>query len=113
MRLYGKDCDSSIFKITTFWKKLTENALHLPVPRPLSQHSNTAPFVIIGDEGFALNDNLFRPYGGTHLDLLTRARRACRMRFWYPFEQMENISPAFGRKCRNSYLDSKSMHYTT
>jgi len=80
---YGKDCDSSIFKETTFWKKLTENSLHLPIPRPLSEHSNTNPFVIIGDEGFALNDNLLRPYGGTHLDKvkrvfnyrLTRARR--------------------------------------
>ncbi|XP_022182081.1 protein ALP1-like [Myzus persicae] len=81
---YGKDCDSSIFKETTFWKKLTENSLHLPIPRPLSEHSNTnVPFVIIGDEGFALNDNLLRPYGGTHLNKvkrvfnyrLTRARR--------------------------------------
>ncbi|KAL4153713.1 hypothetical protein QTP88_001546 [Uroleucon formosanum] len=34
---YGKDCDSSIFKGTTFWKKLTENALHLPIPRPLNK----------------------------------------------------------------------------
>lgn len=81
---YGKDCDSSIFKRTTFWKKLTENALHLSIPSPLSEHSNTnVPFVIVGDEGFALNDCLLRPYGGTHLDRvkrifnyrLTRARR--------------------------------------
>lgn len=81
---YGKDCDSSIFKATTFWKHLTENALNLPIPRPFSEHSNTnVPFVIVGDEGFALNENLLRPYGGTHLDKnkrifnyrLTRARR--------------------------------------
>lgn len=81
---YGKDCDSSIFKATTFWKKLTVNALNLPIPRPLNEHLNTnVPFVIIGDEGFALNDNLLRPYGGTHLYKnkrifnyrLTRARR--------------------------------------
>jgi len=39
--------------------------------------------VLIGDEGFALHENLLRPYGGTHLDKkkrifnyrLTRARR--------------------------------------
>ncbi|XP_022170408.1 uncharacterized protein LOC111033791 [Myzus persicae] len=58
--------DSSIFKGTTFWKKLTENALNLPIPRPLSEHSNTK-----------------MPYERTHLDKvklvfnyrLTRARR--------------------------------------
>lgn len=81
---YGKDCDSSIFKTTTFWKKLTENTLNLPKPRLLSKYSETkVPFVLIGDEGFALHEHLLRPYGGTHLDKkkrifnyrLTRARR--------------------------------------
>lgn len=81
---YGKDCDSSIFKATTFWKKLAENALNLPIPRPLNEDSNTnVPFVIVGDEGFALNEHLLRPYGGTHLNKdkrifnyrLTRARK--------------------------------------
>jgi len=81
---YGKDCDSSIFKTTAFWKKLTEGSLNIPRPRPLNEHSNiTFPFVLVGDEGFALHDHLLRPFGGTHLDKkkqvfnyrLTRARR--------------------------------------
>jgi len=36
VKSYGKDCNSSIFKATTFWKNLTENALNLPIPRPLN-----------------------------------------------------------------------------
>lgn len=52
---------------------MTENALHLPILSPLSEHSNTnVPFVIVGDEGFALDDCLLRPNGGAHLDRVKR-----------------------------------------
>lgn len=61
--------------------KLTENALNLPKLRSLNEHSNTN--VIVGDDSFALTENLFRPYGGLHLNKnkwvfnyqSTRARR--------------------------------------
>lgn len=52
---------------------MTVNALHLLIPRRLSEHSNThVPFVIIGDKGFRLNDNLLRPYRRTHMDKYER-----------------------------------------
>lgn len=81
---YGKECDSSIWKESTLWKKLIQGTLNIPTPRPLDEHSQIdAPFVFIGDEGFGSHDNLLRPFGGTHLDKkkrifnyrLTRARR--------------------------------------
>lgn len=81
---YGKDCDSSIFKTITFWKKLTEGTLKISKPKPLNEQLETnVPFVLVGDEGFTLHKNLLRPFGGTHLDKkkrifnyrLTRARR--------------------------------------
>lgn len=87
---YGKDCDSSIFKNSLFWKKLTENRLNIPAPRPLHHDLETdVPFVIIGDEGFGLHEKLLRPFGGTHLDRpkrifnhrLTRARRYLEVAF--------------------------------
>lgn len=80
----GKDCDSSIFKTSTFWKMLTENSLQIPKPCPLHEGSEIdVPYVLIGDEGFGLHEHLLRPFGGTHLDRqkrifnyrLTRARR--------------------------------------
>lgn len=81
---YGKECDSSIFKESTFWQKLNDGSLNIPKPRPL--HGNMEkdlPFVLIGDEAFPLSKNLLRPFGGTHLDdkkkiynyRLSRARR--------------------------------------
>ena len=81
---YGKECDSSIFKESIFWKMLTEGRLNIPEPRPLFTDSEVkVPYVIIGDEGFGLHTHLLRPFGGTHLDRdkrifnyrLTRARR--------------------------------------
>lgn len=66
---YGKDCDSTIFKTTTFWKNLTENSLNLPEPSSLNEQSvANVPFVLVGDEGFPIHEHLMRPYGGTHLD---------------------------------------------
>lgn len=87
---YGKDCDSSIFKNSQFWKELTENRLNSPASRPLHDDLETeVPFVIIGDEGFGLHEKLLRPFGGTHLDRskrifnyrLTRARRYVEVAF--------------------------------
>ncbi|VVC41747.1 Hypothetical protein CINCED_3A008684 [Cinara cedri] len=51
----------SIFKATTFWKKLTKKALNLL--RPLNEHLNTiVPFVIIGNEdGFDFERTLIEP----------------------------------------------------
>lgn len=81
---YGKECDSSIFKETTFWKMMLDGSLQIPAPCPLTRDSETrVPYVVIGDEGFGLHENLLRPFGGTHLDKnkrifnyrLTRARR--------------------------------------
>lgn len=81
---YGKECDSTIFKECTFWKKLIDGDLQLPAACPLTNDSDLPiPFVVIGDEGFGLHQHLMRPYGGNHLDRnkriynyrLTRARR--------------------------------------
>ncbi|GBP19514.1 hypothetical protein EVAR_102062_1 [Eumeta japonica] len=66
---YGKECDSSIFKETTFWKMMLDDSLQIPAPCPLTRDSETrVPYVVIGDEGFGLHENLLRPFGETHLD---------------------------------------------
>lgn len=87
---FGKDCDSSIFKTTTFWKMLTEHSLQIPKPSPLHEGSQIdVPFVLIGDEAFGLHEHLLMPFGGTHLDRqklifnyrLTRARRYAKCAF--------------------------------
>lgn len=74
---YGKECDSTILKDSTFWKKINDGTLNVPKPRRTHEE---LPFILVGDEGFALTPNLLPPYGGTHLNndkkkIESRARR--------------------------------------
>jgi hypothetical protein len=81
---YGKDCDSTIFKESSFWELLENDSLNIPSSKLLNGtvHPNV-PCVILGDEAFALRNSLLRPFSGTHLDVkksvfnyrLSRARR--------------------------------------
>jgi len=69
----GKDCDSTIFKRSTLWTSIQTNKLELPIERPLSgtEGPNVAYF-FVGDEGFALNRNILRPFGGSNLSVKKR-----------------------------------------
>ncbi|XP_047513201.1 protein ANTAGONIST OF LIKE HETEROCHROMATIN PROTEIN 1-like isoform X2 [Pieris napi] len=61
---FGKECDSSILKDSTFWQKINDGTLNVPKPRPLHENLHEElPFILVGDEGFALTPNLLRPYG--------------------------------------------------
>lgn len=57
MGSYGKDSDSKMF-----YRKLVNNELHIPPPKPLPGGTNNLPHVFIGDEGFALVTFLMRPF---------------------------------------------------
>ena len=60
----GKDCDSTIFKRSTVWTSIRTNMLELPIERPLSgTEGPNVPHFFVGDEGFALNRNIRRPFG--------------------------------------------------
>jgi hypothetical protein len=79
---FGKDCDTSIFKETIFWKLLEQKKLNIPDPEPIITN-DILLYALVGDEAFALSENLLRPYGGNNLSVekrvfnyrLTRARR--------------------------------------
>ncbi|CAB3220589.1 unnamed protein product [Arctia plantaginis] len=78
---YGNECDSSIFKETTFWKKLNDGSLN--IPKPLHETiEKDMPYVLVGDEAFPLTTNLMRPFGGNHLNDTKRIfnYRLCRAR---------------------------------
>ena len=103
---YGKDCDSGVFKETTFWNGLINNALNIPDSRQLTNTNYKFPYVFIGDEAFALHTHLLRPYGGQELNeektifnyRLTRARRFVECAFgimankWRIFHRPINVS---------------------
>ncbi|KAB0804863.1 hypothetical protein PPYR_01833 [Photinus pyralis] len=109
---YGKDCDSSVFQETSFFKLLMQNKLNIPASGPLNTHSNlTFPFVFVGDEAFSLSENMMRPYAGHYLPenkrvfnyRLSRARRYVECAFgifankWRIFHKALNVSKDFAK----------------
>jgi hypothetical protein len=107
---YGKDCDSSVFQSTTFFKLMVSKKLNIPPPSPLhATSSEDFPFVLVGDEAFSLSENLMRPYGGHSLTekkrvfnyRLCRARRYVECAFgilcnkWRIFHRASNVSKQF------------------
>jgi len=67
---YGKNSDSSIFKNSTFYRKLFKKEHNIPENTLLPQSNGSKfPFVIVEDEAFGLSQNVMRPYGGRHFYL--------------------------------------------
>ena len=61
---YGSSSDSNVFKKSTFGKLLESNKLDIPDPRflPSDAEELYMPFVLVGDEAFALSEHVLRPY---------------------------------------------------
>jgi len=57
---YGTSSDCNIFKNSNFCKKLEGKHLNIPGSRPLPNDNNGTPmpFVIVGDEVFALSQHV-------------------------------------------------------
>jgi len=89
---YGSSSDSNVFKNSTFGKLLDSNKLIIPDPRvlPIDEEVLSMPFVLLGDEAFALSEHVLRPYPNKKLTFLkrmynyrlSRARRNSRMHLW-------------------------------
>ncbi len=103
---YGKNNDASIFNTSEFNKRLQEGILDIPGPNYLpGTNDYKLPYVLIGDEAFALTQSMMRPYGGKHLALkqriynyrLSRARRFIECSFgiltnkWRIFHRALNV----------------------
>lgn len=80
---YGRNSDSTIFEDTPLYRRLQSNMLNIPNPSPIRTNGEAVPYVFIGDEAFALSQNLMRPYSGRNIEQkkrifnyrLSRARR--------------------------------------
>ena len=65
---YGKDCDSSVFQRTNFYRMLTDGRLNVPQPDIIQEGSDVKlPFVLVGDRAFSRTDKLLRLYKGHFL----------------------------------------------
>ena len=107
---FGKDCDSAIFKRCGLWKSIETDRHQLPNEKCLpGTERPKVPYVIVGDEAFALHKHLLRPYGGSNLTVekrifnyrLSRARRYVECTFgilsnkWRIFHRPINVEPDF------------------
>lgn len=106
----GKSNDSTIFKYSELFKKLSQQSLNIPGPKPISAiRSTSLPYVIVGDEAFSLSENVMRPYRGKSLTKdkrifnyrLSRARRYIECSFgilvnkWRIFHRPLNVDIEF------------------
>ena len=105
---YGKDCDSTIFKRSSFYKSLQSGNLNIPKPKFLPNESTIEmPFMFVADEAFGLSETVLRPYAGRMLPTkkkrifnyrLSRARRYIECTFgilsnkWRIFHRPLNVS---------------------
>jgi len=79
----GRMHDSAVFRTCPLGKKIYCNTLDLPPPCEVPGFSYKLPYVIVGDDAFALKPNLLKPYPHRGLTLdkrifnyrLSRARR--------------------------------------
>jgi len=55
----GKISDGGVIQATTFYTRLQNQTLNLPKPMDCDENLN---FIFIGDETFALEENLLKPF---------------------------------------------------
>lgn len=86
----GRRSDGGIFMDSDVGRALSNKELNVPPPRSLEENKPPLPYVLVGDEAFALTDYMMRPYPRRiDLDLqkkvfnyrLSRARRTVECSF--------------------------------
>lgn len=63
----GRMSDGGVFKKCSIAKALEHGHLNLPPPRPLPYRDTPVPFVLVGDDAFAMKPYLLKPYSGKTL----------------------------------------------
>lgn len=59
---YGKEGDSNIFQKSAMGREISRNNFNIPEPKNLPGTNEILPHFLIGDEAFALNSYMMKPY---------------------------------------------------
>jgi hypothetical protein len=59
---YGREGDAGIYLKSNFGTKIINNEFNIPPPQALPQTNTVLPHVILGEEAFALHENLIKPF---------------------------------------------------
>lgn len=65
--IQGRISDGGVFNGTNLYRLLENNNLNLPPPQSLPGRQQNCPYVIVGDDAFALSKHLMKPYPGTQI----------------------------------------------
>lgn len=68
----GRVSDGGVFKNCSFSRAIEDEKLNLPKPEPLPNREMSVPFVLVGDDAFAMKKTLLKPYTGKNLIGLQR-----------------------------------------
>lgn len=59
---YGREGDAGVFMKSNIGKQINSHTFDIPAPKPLQGTNFELPHVIVGDEAFALHENLMKSY---------------------------------------------------
>lgn len=62
----GRISDGGVFRNTSFFKKLDNNKLMLPVEASVSSKNILLPYVIVADDAFPLSSHIMKPFPGVY-----------------------------------------------
>lgn len=63
----GRISDGGVFNNTSCFKKFENNQLNIPNSEIINPTGKQLSYVLIGDDAFALRENLMKPFKGTNL----------------------------------------------
>lgn len=117
----GRISDGGVLSYTKFGRTLSDNSLGIPEPAQLPNSQRLLPFVFLGDDVFALTDNLMKPYPQAGLNLerrifnyrLSRARRVIENTFGIlvsRFGVLQNPIVLFPEKAQKVVLACCYLH---
>ena len=117
----GRISDGGVLSYTKFGRALSDNSLGIPEPAQLPNSQRLLPFVFLGDDAFALTDNLMKPYPQAGLNLerrifnyrLSRARRVIENTFGIlvsRFGVLQNPIVLFPEKAQKVVLACCYLH---
>lgn len=86
----GRVSDGGVWNRSCFGQALETSVrdLNFPPPEPLPLRTRECPYVIIGDDAFALKTNLMKPFPQQNLDIQSRI---CNYRFSRARRVVENV----------------------
>lgn len=68
----GRVSDGGVFRNSTLYSALEDNALNIPPPQNIPNTATVSPFVLVADDAFPLTTNIMKPFAHRGLNQMER-----------------------------------------